>query len=97
MVERPRYGKENEIVESPYSIRGANRLGFETDWLVENMVIFRRQRGDKLAQNYMTLLQPNEGEILADLGCGPGIIAMHFLPEIGPDGHLICLAPQDQC
>lgn len=89
-----------KIIKSPYLTRGGGGgyLDFENQAVVQGMVRSRGLEiepgltvGEEIARNADDFFNLKSGDIVADLGCGPGLISAYFLPKIAPSGHLYCL------
>jgi ubiquinone/menaquinone biosynthesis C-methylase UbiE len=48
-------------------------------------------QGSVIAENANNFLRLKEGDVLADLGCGPGVIAKYLAPKLGKTGWLYAL------
>lgn len=101
MAERIKHVDLNEPwLVSPFPIKGAGagRLGFGRPAVVEDLVASRAIEvrpgltiAEDIANNADSLLRLQAGEVLVDLGCGPGLISYYLLPKLGETGWLYCV------
>ncbi len=88
-------------IESPLKISGAGggRLDFfHRPMGVNDLVTIREKvvrpgltNGEEVARSANLLLDLQPGQVLADLGCGPGLIGKYLEPLLGETGWLYCL------
>ena len=93
--------EEKPWIVSTLPIKGAGggRLDFDKSYIVNALVASREHKvkstgitvGEEIAHNVNTLLDIEAGDKIADLGCGPGLIAKYLLHEIGETGRLYCV------
>ncbi len=96
----PKPGKlEKPWVESPYPIKGAGggKLPVDTNF-VRGIIVSREKLtssgitvGQEIAENCDSFFHLHDGNVLADLGCGPGLISCHLKEKVGPHGMTYCL------
>lgn len=87
--------------ESPYVIRGAGdgRLEFDKPFMAENLAFSRNKLiknglttvGEEMAVNLNDLLHLQPGQVVVDLGMGPGLIAKNLSKYLGDSGWIYCL------
>lgn len=92
---------ESPWLESPYEIKGAGagRLEFHMDYIADALKNARSRvikngettAGEEIARNIQDLLKLRPGQVLVDLGMGPGIIAKHISKYLGETGWLYCV------
>src|SRR3989344_9459878 len=93
--------QENPWEESPLKIKGAGagRLEFHLPHIAEALQKARNRSikngeitaGEDIAKNIQDLLKLKPGQVLVDLGMGPGIIAKHISKYLGETGWLYCV------
>ena len=93
--------QENPWEESPLKIKGAGagRLEFHLPHIAEALQKARNRSikngeitaGEDIAKNIQDLLKLKPGQVLVDLGMGPGIIAKHISKYLDETGWLYCV------
>lgn len=92
---------QNSWFESQYAIRGAGdgRLEFDKPFMAENLAFSRNKltkNGEttvaaEMAANLNDLLHLQPGQVIVDMGMGPGLIAKHLSKYLGESGWIYCL------
>src|SRR3989344_1491688 len=87
--------------ESPYAIKGAGdgRLEFDKPYMASNLAFSRNKlikNGEttvagEIAVNLQDLLQLQPGQVVVDMGTGPGLIAKNLSQYLGETGWIYCL------
>lgn len=90
---------ESKWIETRYPIKGASGGLLPVDESFVRGVVTSREKltnsgitvGQEIANNCNYFFNLQEGQILADLGCGPGLISTHLTPKLGDTGWTYCL------
>ncbi len=89
-----------EKVESWMPTFGAGRGRLDFNWGFVPDALWRVRtsvnkngivQGAEIAENANNFLNLREGDVLADLGCGPGVIARYLAPKVGETGWVYAL------
>lgn len=86
-------------IESPYLTKGAGGGKVPVDESFVKGIIVSREKltssgitvGQEIANNCDSFFHLHDGSVLADLGCGPGLISCHLKSKVAPHGMIYCV------